>query len=332
MVSLGRLRQTARLALFLGGLISTLFLACSGDRHGSPAPPSPPEERLFFLDETGLYEITAGTHALIASPPDRGFIFDAAVSREADQVALSIQDDPKQTANGYDFGVDLYVGRGGQAPRPLVVHKRIGESMTRPNWLPGGNQIIFSVFGRSESGGADLHIETVDVDSGARDRLIDNAVEPSLSPDAGTLAYVAIDQTTGNDVIMLRDMATGESRPLLASNIVMANVGNIAWTWDGSRLAFAAADPISLSLPPRGMPLAAMHPSLRDVWVVNIDGTDLRRRSELADGTLALAWALDDAHIYAVGDTGFWRIPADGGDPEKLGGPVLTGRVQTLVR
>jgi Tol biopolymer transport system component len=110
----------------------------------------------------------------------------------------------------------------------------------------------------------------------------------------------------------------------------MSNVGNIVWSPDGSRIAFAAADPISLTLPPAGAPLAAIHPTLRDVWLVGVDGSGLKRRTELADGTLALAWSVDGVTIYALGDTGFWRFPVDAGELARIGEPVLTGRVQVL--
>jgi hypothetical protein len=309
--------------------LAFLLLACGGD---SPTPNASPqsEERLFYLDEAGLYETTGGERTVIVQPAPRDFIFDAAISREGTHVALSVQMEPIQTANGYDFGVDLYTGQQGGEVRPLVTHSRIGESMVRPNWLPGGKEIIFSAFGRNASGAADLRIERVNTDTGARTRLIDNATEPSLSPDAGTLAYVAIDQTTGDELITLRDLASGKDRPLLPPTQVMANPGNIAWSHDGTRIAFAAADPISLALPPIGAPPASMHPNLRDVWVVNVDGSGLKRLTDLADGTLALAWSLDGTSIYALGDTGFWRVNSTTGVHTQIGDPVLTGRVQVL--
>jgi hypothetical protein len=324
-------------SMFLRTIIPVLFLlnaaACSGG-GGDSGSSSPGTERIFLLDDQGFHEFTGANGAdrsTIAPQPKGGVILDAAISREGDQVALSIQSQPKQEGSGgYDFGVDLFAGRLSEEPRQIAVHQSIGESIMQPNWLPGGREIIAGVLSRAPSGAIDGRIERIDVTTGVRTRLIDDASEPSLSPDGRTLAFVAFGPATGEQLITIMDLSTGATRPLLPRTQIMNNVANIAWAPDGSRLAFAASDPLSLAQPPAGAPPAALHPSLRDVWLVGIDGSGLKRRTELADGTLALAWSLDGANVYALGDTGFWRIPAGAGDPVKVGRPVLIGRIQVL--
>jgi Tol biopolymer transport system component len=154
-----------------------------------------------------------------------------------------------------------------------------------------------------------------------------------VSADATQLAYVRYDET-GSEIIAIAQLATGETRPLLPTHQIMSNVANIAWSPDGSRLAFAAADPITLLAPGAGgtrSTSVTTHPTLRDVWLVNIDGTGLHRITELADSNLSLAWSADNQHIYAIGDTGFWRLDTETGELELIGDPNLAGRVQTLL-
>jgi Tol biopolymer transport system component len=112
----------------------------------------------------------------------------------------------------------------------------------------------------------------------------------------------------------------------------MSNVANLAWSPDGARIAFAAADPISLRAPGGRIGATAyVHPTLRDVWLANLDGTGIQRLTELADSTLSLAWSADNVHLYAIGDTGFWRIDTTSAELELLGDANLAGRVQVLL-
>ena len=131
---------------------------------------------------------------------------------------------------------------------------------------------------------------------------------------------------------MLLDLASGQSRLLLSESEVLYNVASLAWSPDGSRLAFAAADPLSLSLPlPQGPMLASLaHPELQDVWTVNLDGSDLNRIVELAYATLSLAWAGDNQHLYALGEGGFWRIDAGSREKTRIDEGMLAGRIQTI--
>ena len=322
-------------------ILGLFLLSCGDDRSATP-PGSTVEantgaafaaaERLFVLEEDGLFEHTEDQRIEVVARPDKSFIYDAAVSPEGADVALAIQGPPTQTPNGYSFGIDLFVKRGGGELMPVAVHERIGETMSRPVWLPGTPKLLFAVLGRDETGAADIRIELLDLDSGVRERYIEDALEPALSPDGGTLAYLHYTET-GSEVITLGNLSTGETRPLLPPNQIMSNVANIAWSPDGTRIAFAASDPISTLAPggAGGRAAAVAHPTLRDVWIVNLDGSGLHRITELADASLSLAWSADNRHIYAIGDTGFWSVDTADGALELIGQPNLAGRVQVLL-
>ena len=315
----------------------TLTLGCApGTSDEAPvfetaATPAAPPERLFLLDSDGLYEVFETSRELFAAAPEGSTLFDAAVSRDGSDVAFAVQAELKPSSQGFDFGIDLYVSRDGAEPVPVVLHERLGEAVSRPNWLPGGDSIVYGVLGREDGGATDFRIERFDLATGTRTRLIEDAVEPALSPGGESLVYLQYDEI-GARTLYIYDFATGESRPLLPPNQIMSNVANFAWSPDGSRIAFAASDPIWLRMPsgagPRGTTF--FHPTLRDPWIVNVDGSDLRRVTELADASLSLAWSHDNRHLYGIGDTGFWRIDTQDGALELLGPGNHAGRVQTL--
>lgn len=197
-------------------------------------------DRLLFLDETGVYVLEGDQRELISEPLAHEFFFDAQISPSEGKLAVSIQLEPRWDGSTYDFGVDLFVGATSEPLKLLVRHATIGGSITRPNWLSGDDKILYSVIERDSSGAPDIRIETVDVHTGHRTRLIEHAVEPSLSPDDTTLAYVTLSED-GTEVIKLRNLRTLEERPLLPASQIMTNVANIAWSSDGSRIASAAS-------------------------------------------------------------------------------------------
>jgi dipeptidyl aminopeptidase/acylaminoacyl peptidase len=314
--------------LLLWAALALLLQAC-----GFFGKPQEAHERLFMLSGNGLLEITGGEERLVMGSPERSFVYDSSISREGKRVAFALQLPPRLDQDNFDFGVDLYVGEAGAGElREVVRHGRIGEIINRPNWLPGGNELIFAVLGRDEQRLPDYRIEVLNLDSGERRRLVQGGLEPSLSPDGSTLAYVVFDFETGGERLMLLDLASGQSSPLLSDSEVLYNVASLAWSPDGSRLAFAAADPLSLSLPlPKGPILASLaHPELQDVWTVNLDGSHLNRIVELAYATLSLAWAGDNRHIYALGEGGFWRIDAGSREKTRIDEGMLAGRIQTI--
>ena len=310
-------------------LLSLLLLtpACGGSDSALQQ-----QERLFLLDGSGLLERVGDREHLVMASPEGGFVYDFSISREAGRAALAVQLPPRLDEDNFDFGVDLYVGDlGSDELREVVRHGRVGEIVNRPNWLPGGRELIFAVLGRDEQRLPDYRIEILNLESGERRRLVQRGLEPSLSPDASTLAYVVFDSETGGERLMLLDLASGRERPLGAGEL-MYNVSSLAWSPDGSRLTFAAADPVSLSRTAGpGMLLASLaHPELLDVWTVNVDGSGLVRLVELAYATLSLAWSGDNEHIFAMGEGGFWRIEAASGEKTSLGEGLLAGRIQTI--
>ena len=52
--------------------------------------------------------------------------------------------------------------------------------------------------------------------------------------------------------------------------------------------------------------------------------------TEIADSSLSLAWSGDNKDVYAIGDTGFWKLNTASGELTKIGEGNIADRIQTL--
>ena len=150
------------------------------------------------------------------------------------------------------LGPDGAPGDGVAVERGLV-----GDTPSKPMgggeevaWSPDGRTLYFALreAGRIESLSTDLDIFAVPVDGSAAPRNLTDANDatdtlPAVSPDGRTLAYVAMARPgyeADRQVLMLRDLASGQARPLtLAWD---RSVASVSWAADGRSLLVTADD------------------------------------------------------------------------------------------
>jgi dipeptidyl aminopeptidase/acylaminoacyl peptidase len=154
------------------------------------------------------------------------------------------------------FGFTIANGRVTGAGAPLT-GALVGDTPSKP--FGGGEEIAFSpdgrtVFftmreaGRIEPTSTNLDIFAVPSDGSAPPTNLTDANDatdnlPTLSPDGRTLAYFAMARPTyeaDRQVLMLRDLATGQVRPL--TQAWDRSVDSIAWAADGRSLLVTAGD------------------------------------------------------------------------------------------
>jgi Tol biopolymer transport system component len=107
------------------------------------------------------------------------------------------------------------------------------------------------------------------------------------------------------------------------------------WSPDGKRIAFAAADPsvTQRPAPANGIVFASFsltHPFLQDVWLIDRDGANLHRLSELAESQPSLSWSPDGSTVYVMGGSGLWKIDVATGDRQQIGVGVQQGSILLL--
>jgi Tol biopolymer transport system component len=312
-----------------------LLAACSGITACASAAPGSSEggPRFLIAGEHGLAEYSAGGRKTLIDIEKGAYALDPALSRDGRQIAFALQSPAKVQPNGdVDFGSDLYLtSREGKDVKLLLRHQAVAEFLRTPDWLPDG-RLLLAVRGRSAAGEQDLRIESLDPASGQGRRLIDDAIDPVVSPDGRSLLYVKIDPVTQAEALTIASLDDpNNGRPLAGTANNLALITSATWSPDGRRIVFAAVDvnlPLIEVTPSTNT--QRYHPFAQDVWLVERDGTGLRRFLELSDNQPSLDWSADGAIIYSLGITGFWRIDAVTAQREQVGIAVPLGQVRVL--
>jgi Tol biopolymer transport system component len=251
------------------------------------------------------------------------------VSPDGKSVAFAEQLPNNKAVKG--LGTDIYVvGIDGKNLRQVAAHAKENEFLQSPQWV-STHEIIFDVRGPLNETQAYYRIDKLDVSTGARSTLIDNALRPSVSPDLKSLAYSVIDPSTGIDRLMLSTPELAPPTPLTPDDKRIALITYAVFSPDGSRLAFAAQDvQKSAGAAPSGggrLHAQVSHPGAQDIWTVNRDGSGLRKIADLADANPSIAFGNDNNTVFVLGTTGFWKISLSAGTMQKLTARVPFGEI-----
>nr|MBA2635924.1 S9 family peptidase [Sphingomonas sp.] len=214
-----------------GGEISGFKIAPSGDRV------------IVWADRPDCPDLACAATTFAAKPEGSGRTYDELFVRHWDSWETPGE---RSRIYAYPLAGGRLTGGGVRLTGELV-----GDVPAKP--FGGGEEIAFAPDGRTvyfalrEAGRIEATSTNLDIFSSPADGSVPPAnltaandatdTLPSVSPDGRTLAYVAMARPTyeaDRQVVMLRDLASGQARPLTQS--WDASVGSIAWTRDGRGL------------------------------------------------------------------------------------------------
>jgi dipeptidyl aminopeptidase/acylaminoacyl peptidase len=183
---------------------------------------------------------------------------------------------------------------------------------SQPSWFPDGSALLYRRTGGPGTTGSDLY--AMNLDGSNRHPLVvmpDEQWYPILSPDMRTLVFVDTNyRVNGREVgraIDQMDMATGVIRTLYDSPDPAVWDSGPAWSPDGRQIAFESTLDGDM-----------------DVYVINADGTNLRKLTQNDDRhDEGPAWSPDGRQIvYSSGPDDLhediYVMNADGSDPRQL--------------
>jgi Tol biopolymer transport system component len=217
-------------------------------------------------------------------------------------------------------GSDLSVV-GADGGEPVTMLPAVGEdvSFTEPVWTPDGASLVYTAIVKvpdSRYGETTNQIERVSAAGGERLTLVDDAFSPAVSRDGRQIAFLrapvgAID----SDVTLWLADADGRNARAVLDDRRFVSLAFPRFSPDGQRLAFAAVGgPAAIRreigglLPFLRPSVAAAHGLPWDLWEIGVDGSGLRRLTELAEDDPSVAYSPDGHWLAFQGGTGVYLV------------------------
>jgi hypothetical protein len=295
------------------------------------APLEPGDARFLLARRNGIENVTlSGETTGLVLLEEKIRILEMALSPDGSKIVF-VGELPAYTNDQgqLDFGADLYIANAdGSDARLLVAHETVGDYFEAPAWLD--ESTVLAGWRGFDASGSTSRIERIDVADGTREVALVDVAMGALSPDRSAIAYTSIDPETRVQRLVIDDLETNDPpRVLVDESDGLALFTAVAFSPDGSALAFAAVDLNSAAAPmlpgPRGasIPLppatALTHPFAQDIWLINTgDGTGPQRIADIAENMPSLSWSGDGSDLFVLGPGFFWRLDPMTGEAEML--------------
>jgi Tol biopolymer transport system component len=252
---------------------------------GTPIELADLSGRILFDDFEDVFAMAVdGSKVVTVAADPAGPEFDGAWSPDGEWVVY------RDSTRGINDNDEIFVARADGSERRNITNDPAND--WGPDWSPDGTTIAFN----SDRVGS-LRGYLVDPDgSDVRRIAVDAWVEyPSFSPDGTHIAFMAYE---GSDYeIYVADLASGTVVRLTDSP---GQDGWPAWSPYGSTIAFSSARDDCLFVPPDQECWRGDEPGdHRDIWLVDADGSNLRRVSP--EFGQFVAWSSEGDYLLVSG-------------------------------
>lgn len=248
-------------------------------------------------------------------------------SPDGRQVAFTLSQPPKPDAPIALSRMSLYVMNVDGSDQRLVWDPD-HAFLWRPTWAAHGQSIYVAAQEWAKGKESSIvHVVRVDLASGGVEPLISEAVSVTASRDGRWLAFVrridgyktelAFADPAGQAarVIIASDRFQEIYAPRFAPNstqILFTAVGGPAVDPQGHLIAATPRSSLDAFTAWFAPTVAQAHGEAYDLWIVNLDGTGLRRLTWLFADSPIVAYSPDGTEIIINSGTGIYRMRADG--------------------
>jgi Tol biopolymer transport system component len=321
-------------------LLSSLPLAC-GPTVDQPAQEAPgtavaPTETAVPDEPTGSlvyiqyennsqvliqYDLVTGSKLPLFRGLPRGWILQSEVSPDGQQIIIAYSHPPEE--NGVQLGqFKLYLmpADGSQEPALLELPASAEEIFASPAWAPDNQHIYYSHLVPNPQNLVDylVTIERLDLETGEAVSIVDSGLWPRISQDGRKLTYVAFDPETRLRSLQVA-RADGSNPQLLADSTLFQDIDAPLFSPDGDWVYFGAVlseQSSSLSWFDRllGVRLAAAHNVPSDWWRVPAIGGEPERLTSVNETGMAGSFSPDGRYFAFSSINGLYVMKPDGSE------------------
>ena len=282
----------------------------AADGAGPAGHAGPPTGRLVFGPDFDnnlwLLQLGGDKPVPLTTLGPREFSSHPVWSPDGRRVAFSHYRLPEGDAIPVPDGTDLYlVNADGSGLQLLAAHDATGVALQHPAWSSDGMAVYVSYVGQ---GGDSPGIDRVDVRSRARTRIVTNGGFPTLSGDGRRLAYIGFPLPPARGQGVWSSAPDGSGARQIVAPGVFDKLFGLRLAPDGKRLLFAAVGQPMTPTPALGLlrrligpTVAQANGDLWDLWIVDVDGRNLRPLTALAEDLPVGAWAPDGRSVAFLG-------------------------------
>jgi copper transport protein len=308
--------------------------------------------RLIHAFDGNIWAFDPGTgqgRRMIADLPDDAYAGDPALSPDGNTLAFTVVVVPAPNPSAPPSqrvlpGSDIWLmDADGGNRRLLLTHDRPGVLIEMPYWTPDGKAIVYTYSASilNSDGrytGSIRELQRLDVATGQRTALVKDGEDAAYSYAGGAtpFAYVLTDPTTLQQSLWVADLDGGNARRIIGPDQKFQTVNSPRFTPDGTRLVFAASAPLTAgSQPPpeeRSAPVrfvrwlfepfipqgVAAHGPPGDLWSIAIDGSDIRRLTNLNGDDPQPAFSPDGKQLAFLSGEGLFLANLDGGNARRI--------------